>query len=98
PPRTTLVPYTTLFRSNKVGSVIRRKQAHPDTPFARRKRQDQFGLIARTQREKKVALFRVRQLLKRRDALLDCQRVPRVQGYLKLDRKSTRLNSSHGSI
>src|SRR3712207_7326479 len=63
PPRSTLFPYTTLFRSEEVlGQVRELEQAHASL------------------REQHAKLQRLR-----------------GQGY-KLDRKSTRLNSSHANI
>src|SRR3712207_7501398 len=70
PPRSTLFPYTTLFRSGDLGGHLRTGQ-HPAQP----------GLGALTQ--------------------LDLQRAHRRSGdevLEPLDRKSTRLNSSHANI
>src|SRR5438128_8271750 len=70
PPRSTLFPYTTLFRSVEVGEAVV-DHAHglgPVRPFER-------WIEA--------------------DGGLDLQQ---PQGPAALDRKSTRLNSSHGSI
>src|SRR5438128_7379331 len=64
PPRSTLFPYTTLFRSEQLLGDVRD--------------------VARAQRQHQVA-----------------GAYPRAQGLCQrrpLDRKSTRLNSSHGSI
>src|SRR2546422_4547223 len=65
PPRSTLFPYTTLFRSHQVGGKLRRDHDH-----AERERHEQRGDGI--------------------DLGGDCD--------LDQDRKSTRLNSSHGYI
>src|SRR2546429_4769528 len=78
PPRSTLFPYTTLFRSKRAHQGIRstdRKNGQGDLPRSRaaqtsegRRRPDRPGLCADH------------------------------RGPASLDRKSTRLNSSHGYI
>src|SRR2546422_4710274 len=68
PPRSTLFPYTTLFRSG-AGAQRRMASAGPRTRLQRR---DREGICD-----------------DRRD---------RLRGTVGLDRKSTRLNSSHGYI
>src|SRR5256885_6968693 len=78
PPRSTLFPYTTLFRSEKRSRVSRRAQDHSGRSFE--KGSD-----------------------RRRDwSRMDCcwwrrtlHRSIEDEGQRKLDRKSTRLNSSH---
>src|SRR2546429_7404404 len=77
PPRSTLFPYTTLFRSKFRDVKLARHSARPEDAFA------QMG-------EEKAGLVSV--LIK-----------ADVQGSAEalrdaLDRKSTRLNSSHGYI
>src|SRR2546422_1703752 len=67
PPRSTLFPYTTLFRSGRTRLVIIPK-----------------GIVCACQRPVCVAEHR----------RLGCRR----GGILNRDRKSTRLNSSHGYI
>src|SRR5258708_16327021 len=82
PPRSTLFPYTTLFRSWKKIKICRRKVRH--TYFD----------------EASKELFRMKQRLARKDFLciyhcLECR------GWHignSIDRKSTRLNSSHQII
>src|SRR5687768_17891343 len=81
PPRSTLFPYTTLFRSVRQFRVI---EGHalglePGDGFIQRE-------IGRVRRQRRIR--RQHRLGKDRAALL-----PAVQ-----DRKSTRLNSSHGYI
>src|SRR5260221_6894584 len=78
PPRSTLFPYTTLFRSDASGSrvgkrscVTQRRQGHPGRALGRR--DDNFG-GRRAGPE------------------------PASRGRISLDRKSTRLNSSHTVI
>src|SRR5256885_9405121 len=82
PPRSTLFPYTTLFRSRRVGARRLRE------PAARRgvveQRAERLGQVVRVvgphQREALAALLELAQRRQRR-------------GHE--DRKSTRLNSSH---
>src|SRR5438128_5758790 len=71
PPRSTLFPYTTLFRSWPAAGVVQGPAAARDLPADLRHRR----------------LFWRRVLLPRGEHRLSHQ-----------DRKSTRLNSSHGSI
>src|SRR3712207_8994907 len=76
PPRSTLFPYTTLFRSDQeLGSAT---LAAPD------------GLLAEAVRQPAAADQIVATGLKRR---LDLQ-----AGQARVDRESTRLNSSHANI
>src|SRR2546421_2354575 len=70
PPRSTLFPYTTLFRSPQAD-----EGQHAQDGGARRREGGALGEVPR------------RQL-----------RVPRQSVHLGLDRKSTRLNSSHDQI
>src|SRR3712207_7128500 len=77
PPRSTLFPYTTLFRSVRAAAPLpraRAREAAPRRPLPRGERQPALA-----------------------------RRVPRVLGRsdargARLDRKSTRLNSSHANI
>src|SRR2546430_4491975 len=71
PPRSTLFPYTTLFRSPSCPSIL------SDGPF-----KDLPPTIGHTA---KTSFFRAR----------NC---PRTPGTARIDRKSTRLNSSHSQI
>src|SRR2546422_3888439 len=72
PPRSTLFPYTTLFRSN-VGDVLAALIQQVETALKRNRLEEVLRLVA--------AVTRVE------------QRVSEER-----DRKSTRLNSSHGYI
>src|SRR5687768_18062096 len=82
PPRSTLFPYTTLFRSKPAGIVGPKPtdaQVKAGTPPA----------------EEKPPLFQV--ILRPSEAATSSMRAgPTGKG--ELDRKSTRLNSSHGYI
>src|SRR2546422_3617345 len=78
PPRSTLFPYTTLFRSHIF--VVRRL----DRVWSRNHiAQD----VLATDR---AIVFRVNESV--------CQQAPKQSGITVGDRKSTRLNSSHGYI
>src|SRR3712207_7278831 len=74
PPRSTLFPYTTLFRSDVVALLVDawtgRVVTHGD-PRTVRREYDALRAVGETQA---------------------------AEGYLLLDRKSTRLNSSHANI
>src|SRR3712207_8153993 len=76
PPRSTLFPYTTLFRS-------RRSSGPSDASDEAARRQTAVG----------VELF-----LHAAHEVDGGHRSPGVDGGLHLDRKSTRLNSSHANI
>src|SRR2546422_2056247 len=73
PPRSTLFPYTTLFRSNYILTIGTAIQP-PQSRFVQKYKQGLFGL---RQSEKLITAL------------------PSIQSR---DRKSTRLNSSHGYI
>src|SRR2546422_6672934 len=81
PPRSTLFPYTTLFRSVR--------QAHE--PELRARIQHQLGRKAR-----EVRAHEGHPKQDFGDEVAIAGRIQRVRG--KRDRKSTRLNSSHGYI
>src|SRR3989449_3202680 len=87
PPRSTLFPYTTLFRSTIVAQELRPLvgQAHALT-------EDVRGLIRETSRE----LERIGAVTEKVESVADG--LARFVGVLGGDRKSTRLNSSHGYI
>src|SRR2546430_17651490 len=72
PPRSTLFPYTTLFRSRQHGAVRRRRREREDVP----------GPAA-------VGLLHAPTLVDQGSA---------ADLHPALDRKSTRLNSSHSQI
>src|SRR2546430_13435105 len=78
PPRSTLFPYTTLFRSERVAARVEEMIGAADAGDAQKlapeRRQKLLGLAAR-----------------RRPARGEIVKIP-------LDRKSTRLNSSHSQI
>src|SRR2546430_13140628 len=78
PPRSTLFPYTTLFRSDRpvVGVV---------EALAR------IGLRGRVQQAPGLEFVRLQQAAGFADEIVD-------EGCRVLDRKSTRLNSSHSQI
>src|SRR5687768_18097125 len=75
PPRSTLFPYTTLFRSRRGPPLLRRAGGRPAAPCRRRGPRRPTGGPAR-----------------------GASRSPRRTGGGRRDRKSTRLNSSHGYI
>src|SRR5688572_32491251 len=79
PPRSTLFPYTTLFRSRRPGRQPRDYEPGPNT-----NRQD-GAAVGRGDAQEDVA---------RADGRADDLRAVRVD----VDRKSTRLNSSHSQI
>src|SRR5256885_4241015 len=89
PPRSTLFPYTTLFRSRRLANIaIRNRRCecdHSETCFEddifQRKR------FARDHTSKIVALARQYDLL--------CGLQLEIRAIERQDRKSTRLNSSH---
>src|SRR3989442_10824717 len=84
PPRSTLFPYTTLFRSHGRVEQLRRRVVHPLADGAQRLE----AVVAGQSR-------RVRQQMPHRDGLPRLGRARDVEGQ---DRKSTRLNSSHVRI
>src|SRR2546422_7518230 len=81
PPRSTLFPYTTLFRSGELGSGRERRpevrHVTHDDPGETGRGHPHYGEVCAVQRERLSQYRRVR---------------------AKTDRKSTRLNSSHGYI
>src|SRR3712207_8847317 len=83
PPRSTLFPYTTLFRSRRlVGLVVRRQR-----PVDQAGRHEEPALAVSLHEERRGAVVGVE---------ADAARPGRRVGGL--DRKSTRLNSSHANI
>src|SRR3712207_7412962 len=84
PPRSTLFPYTTLFRSYKRREIEAAKAAIPPREIERRAREASppLGFAAAIERH----------LAERRPALI--AEVKKASP----DRKSTRLNSSHANI
>src|SRR3712207_7725231 len=86
PPRSTLFPYTTLFRS---------QTADVQAPFVAADRLIRLaeGLDVDTVCERAIELEGCAQLVKTRN-----EATQRVEQYRARDRKSTRLNSSHANI
>src|SRR2546422_8189483 len=80
PPRSTLFPYTTLFRSRRLLVVV-------VVPLERQPVEQPVGGLPVAGETRAIGAD-----------LLVRQRVDRVRGVRQLDRKSTRLNSSHGYI
>src|SRR5690242_20790321 len=87
PPRSTLFPYTTLFRSVLVGREVRRHpvEYHPEPGLVR--------CIDEALERRRLAEPRRRRI--EPGWLIAPARIERM---LREDRKSTRLNSSHMSI
>src|SRR3712207_8940789 len=81
PPRSTLFPYTTLFRSKRVVGMARR----PFDPHSMGLRKTEYRQGDITNREDVDAL------VKGADVVVHL-------AFIVLDRKSTRLNSSHANI
>src|SRR5256885_10956506 len=83
PPRSTLFPYTTLFRSRRLGCA-----SHARRRF--------YKALEESCMEAVWFIAQFRQLYRIKDQLRDCspeqRRAVRLQ---RADRKSTRLNSSH---
>src|SRR5207249_11488688 len=87
PPRSTLFPYTTLFRSVNKGGIALLLQAPLQAPD-----------LAGAQPQQACSLHLGPLAVE--DTVQDLQvvRAPSGSNHLKVDRKSTRLNSSHVSI
>src|SRR3712207_8522534 len=83
PPRSTLFPYTTLFRS-RPDVIVHQLTAIPETLDLRHFDRD-FALTARLRTEGT-------------DHLLSAGQAVGVRRFVAQDRKSTRLNSSHANI
>src|SRR5947208_12750478 len=81
PPRSTLFPYTTLFRSRGVDPDARPAETLPHQPHGQRRGGDAVN----------------QQALDRAISQTECSRA-RLAPQILLDRKSTRLNSSHQII
>src|SRR3712207_8125003 len=88
PPRSTLFPYTTLFRSQAVAPGLHDERVHHEVePHPGRQPKD--GAFAQDRRAEKGMLLRYPEQLHLREPL----------GLAVVgDRKSTRLNSSHANI
>src|SRR4051812_49890019 len=88
PPRSTLFPYTTLFRSRAIPVDLRAAAARPDA-------HDLAGHVGRARREEETQRRGQLVLGPGRD---EHELRRRAVAQLLADRKSTRLNSSHMSI
>src|SRR5256885_12148639 len=90
PPRSTLFPYTTLFRSRDVGT------AEQDAPVGRREpagdQVDEGRLAGTVGSDQRVSRTRLETEI---DVVGDDERAEVLAQADGLDRKSTRLNSSH---
>src|SRR3712207_7466776 len=89
PPRSTLVPYTTLFRSRRTVAELLPDRRGSPAPLVREHQRGRRALDHGDLREPQS----LEQLTAQKGSTLDV-RVP-VHGG---DRKSTRLNSSHANI
>src|SRR3712207_8193754 len=85
PPRSTLFPYTTLFRSHAVDA-----RARPTCRLAAAGLRPREPTIAGGEDHVDACLGETRHVLE--------ERVVRVVPVFRQDRKSTRLNSSHANI
>src|SRR3712207_7865599 len=83
PPRSTLFPYTTLFRSGRKGPLISQEKAYS------------LLITVRGERAEAAVSFSPSTMLAP-VRVLRCQTDPRL--VEPEDRKSTRLNSSHANI
>src|SRR3712207_7995857 len=88
PPRSTLFPYTTLFRSGRGAQT--RQQPVESTEIGAN-----GACSGRSPRDRAERRFQQRDIILLRD--LDCAETTQMLGH-ELDRKSTRLNSSHANI
>src|SRR5256885_13290906 len=89
PPRSTLFPYTTLFRSH------RRLRLHATRD---RLEHEEHGLEIDVEDAVPLGLGHVEQRLQTDDAGVVEKHVEPAPALIGLDRKSTRLNSSHLAI
>src|SRR3712207_8939257 len=88
PPRSTLFPYTTLFRS-RAGELVVGRRAMPDTPTVRAVRATPVAVPLAV-----PTRIATREALAREYVIVEVETGEGATG----DRKSTRLNSSHGNI
>src|SRR5438132_3246771 len=89
PPRSTLFPYTTLFRSSRIGRLVTYIEIDGEQPSADR-------LLATSSSYGYFTVMQVRDG-RARGVALHMQRLETANREA-LDRKSTRLNSSHTVI
>src|SRR2546422_10451508 len=94
PPRSTLFPYTTLFRSPKVGDVFR----NPDLAWSLQ----QIAQHGRDAFYKGEIAAKILESMKRHGGPMSGEDLADYSSEfvepISTDRKSTRLNSSHGYI
>src|SRR3712207_8887131 len=93
PPRSTLLPYTTLFRSHK-GLNNRAENSHQ--PTRRRERQMKRFKSARQAQQFLSAHDQISNFFHLRHAHVSASEYRAARA--RADRKSTRLNSSHANI
>src|SRR3712207_7481932 len=85
PPRSTLFPYTTLFRSLVLGRIGGDDLGRGDDPQAHALHPPRIGVAGVAQRDLRIGRVDAADMTVREPAL-------------RADRKSTRLNSSHANI
>src|SRR2546422_6866219 len=91
PPRSTLFPYTTLFRS-EVQQLVVRAQRH-DMPAQR-----ESDVVRELERALRDGVGRTKKVGAGDELVPASQHDNARKGGVRKDRKSTRLNSSHGYI
>src|SRR3712207_8237834 len=84
PPRSTLFPYTTLFRSGEISTTMARRLEEETVDLVR------ASLV--------FGLFRLSPKCPENLALVRDRLAPEQGMPVRVDRKSTRLNSSHANI
>src|SRR3712207_8445788 len=92
PPRSTLFPYTTLFRSDLAEALLGEEPGHQDGGVGQVHLLGRVGDVGRTDPEVPAA-FVVEQRAEHAGGV-----EPRGAEPVDRDRKSTRLNSSHANI
>src|SRR5690349_21887829 len=88
PPRSTLFPYTTLFRSPWTLPANEAVAVHPDLEYVLFSDQQYHYIVAKDLLANVIARYQIT------DPVVDCT----FKGSQLEDRKSTRLNSSHVEI
>src|SRR3712207_9363649 len=91
PPRSTLFPYTTLFRS-QIRQAIARGITFPTLAEEQRQQPDWLSRFCDLENETRKGIDAPRSVEQMKERLAFLKVVPEA---LFLDRKSTRLNSSH---
>src|SRR3712207_7405498 len=89
PPRSTLFPYTTLFRSRDAPLLVSHRVYRSLDPLLAPRPAVLRRVVQKRRRGHRGALLY---------AFFDVLHEPRSSQLLVLDRKSTRLNSSHANI